>query len=103
MNYINLYLIIPGFAPIRFFGNNQVSLELDYSFFSELEAQKRVTDVESTTPATSTQRRKRSIFDTPRSEDTVQVVEVTFRPIEVSTSILLHSRTSTLSHELKVN
>ena len=77
-----------------------MSLDLDYSFFSELEAQKRVANVEST--STSTRRRKRSTFETPLSNDTVQVVEITFRPVEVSTSILLHSRTSTMTHVLKV-
>lgn len=90
------HFIPSGYAPIRFHGNSKADLELDYSFFSDLELQKRMENPTITTTP-GQERKKRAISNT-----TVQTLDITFRPVDVDSSVLLYSRTQTAIHILKV-
>lgn len=92
-------LICPsGYAPIRFHGNSKVDLILDYAFFSDLELQRR--QAMSTTASPDPERKKREVSSP--SSATVQTLELSFRPVDVSNSVLLHSQTPTFNHTLQV-
>ena len=100
-----MFLLI-GYSPIQFKGSTKVSLNLSYSFFYDLEIQNSrllqenediSPDAQGTTPARK--RRKRTLEDDERE---IQVVEVQFRLVEVRSSVLLYSKTSSSVHILMV-
>ena len=99
---------ITGYAPIRFYGNTRVDFTLDYSFFYDLELQR--TQVGGVTredidvgPGPGKKRRRRQMAGTDSEpEETIQSVNISFRPVEVSNGVLLYSRTRSSVHLLKV-
>lgn len=106
MYFISLsYNITTGYAPIRFHGNSKVDLTLDYSFFYDLELQTQEGDINQpiNTGAGERRRRRRQNVD-PDAElgETIQSVNISFRPVEVGNGVLLYSRTRSSVHLLKV-
>ncbi len=93
------FIFSPGYAPIRFRGDARADLQLDYSFFSDLEAQRRQAANTEVTTNTDSGRRKRAAH----LNGTIQIIEISFKLVEVRSSVLLYSKTATTIHSLEVS
>lgn len=101
------YMCAPtGYAPIRLHGNGPVSMDLPYSFVYDLEMYKGSSGGPSNEPIVpgSATRKRRQISD-PESpqERTLQRVEISFRPVDVGASDLLHTESKDFVHLLRVS
>lgn len=99
--YIVCFPLIIGYAPIRLHGNGHVTLDLPYSFFYDLKVMKQNGGNDGGGPSIpGGKRRKRRQENV---QETLQKVDLTFRPVEVGASVLLHSETERYIHQLMVS
>ena len=104
-----------GYAPIRFKGNSKVDLDLGYSFFYDLQVHSAGsspgddmggagegfgTGVEGGQSPEPGRRKRRRAAEPPGVQ---QLVEVSFRMVEVRSGILLYSTTSSSTHLIRVS
>ena len=99
--YVVCFPLITGYAPIRLHGNSHVTLDLPYSFFYDLKVIKQSGGNNGGGPSIpGGKRRKRRQENV---QEILQKVELTFRPVEVGASVLLHSETERYVHQLMVS
>ena len=78
-------------------------MNLSYSFLYDLEMLKRSgggTEEDGVGPGVGG---RRKVSDPESSEETLQKVEIRFRPVEVGNSVLLHSENKDFIHRLTVS
>lgn len=80
-------------------------MNLSYPFFYDLEMLKRSTEggMEEAVGPGGARRKRKQVRDTESSETTLQKVDITFRPVEVGDSVLLHSENQNFVHQLTVS
>ena len=96
-----------GYAPIRLRGNGPVTMELPYSFVYDLEMLRDSNgegNVNEPFVPGGARRKKRQLSDPALPvEQTLQTVEISFRPVEVGTTDLLHTESKDFIHQLRVS
>ena len=97
----------PGYASIRLRGNGPVTMELPYSFIYDLEMLRDSSNggnVNEPFVPGGARRKRRQLSDPALPlETTLQTVEVSFRPVEVGTTDLLHTESKDFIHQLRVS
>ena len=97
----------PGYAPIRLRGNGPVTMELPYSFVYDLEmlgGSSNGGNVNEPFVPGGARRKRRQVSDgESQLQRTLQTVEVSFRPVEVGTTDLLHTESKDFIHQLRVS
>ena len=97
----NVCLPFVGYAPIRLHGNSHLTLDLPYSFFYDLKVLKQSggNDGGPSVPGGRRRRKRRQ----ENVQETLQRVDITFRPVEVGASVLLQSESQRYIHKLMVS
>ena len=85
-------------------GNGHVTLDLPYSFFYDLKVlRENESEGEPTVPGAKKRRKRRQVNDPENPATKLQKVDITFRPVEVGASVLLHSESQRYIHQLMVS
>ena len=95
-----VYLPFIDYAPIRLHGNGHVTFDLPYSFFYDLKVlnQSGGGDGEPSIPDGKRRKRRQE-----NGQAILQRVDITFRPVDVGASVLLHSESQRYIHQLMVS